>query len=555
MRNSRRAARWASRPGRPDPQPAPGDISLSLVRNTATIGGLTLVSRILGFVRDQLMAHFVGAGFASDAFLVAWRLPNLFRALFAEGAFASAFVPMFNRVVGAAEREGRDGLPAGLRFAEDVLSVLLPFLAVLTTLIMVFPRPIVWLITFGFRDGGGEAKFALATHLTQITFPYLALISLVSLMGGIMNSLNRFWVNAAAPILLNICMIGGLLFFRGHTGIETARTQAIAVTVSGLAQLVWLIYSARQAGVKLRLKRPTLDPQVKQLLSMIWPVAIGAGAIQFNVLISTMLAAGFLGQGSVSYLYYADRLNQLPLGLVGIGVGTAILPALSRAIGGGDEALAIRTQNRAIELSLLLTLPATAALMVASTPLVRGLLQTGHFTADDTRACAAVLTAYSFGLPAYILIKVLTPGFYARADTRTPNRIALLEMLCNLGLNLFFVFGTRMGYVGLAVSGATCAWLNVGLLYWTLRKRGHFHADAQLRRRAVRLLLSTLAMAVPLAALAPIVDPHVGGGLFSRVIWLGMMMALAAATYFGSAFLFGAFSWGDLKAQLGRRRS
>lgn len=528
---------------------------MSLVRNTATIGGLTLVSRILGFVRDQLMAHFVGAGFASDAFLVAWRLPNLFRALFAEGAFSAAFVPMFNRIVAAADAEGRDGLGAGKRFAEDVLSILLPFLAVFTTLIMVFPRPIVWLITFGFRDGGGEAKFDLATQLTQITFPYLALISLVSLMGGIMNSLNRFWVNAAAPILLNICMIGGLVFFRGHTGIETARTQAIAVTVSGVAQLGWLIWSARAAGVRLRFKRPTLDPQVKKLLSMIWPVAIGSGAIQFNVLISTMLAAGFLGQGSVSYLYYADRLNQLPLGLVGIGVGTAILPALSRAIGGGDEARAIETQNRAIELSLLLTLPATAALMIASTPLVRGLLQTGHFTAGDTRNCAAVLTAYSFGLPAYILIKVLTPGFYARADTKTPNRIALIEMVCNLALNLAFVFGTRLGYVGLAVSGATCAWINVALLYRTLVRRGHFAIDARLRRRAIRLLAATLAMAAMLALLGPLVDPFVGGSLVPRVAGLAVLIGAGVVCYFGCAFLFGAFRWSEFRAQVTRRRA
>ncbi|HEY0271227.1 MAG TPA: murein biosynthesis integral membrane protein MurJ [Sphingomonas sp.] len=528
---------------------------MSLVKNTATIGGLTLLSRVLGFVRDQLMAHFVGAGFASDAFLVAWRLPNLFRALFAEGAFASAFVPMFNRVVAAAGKDERDGLPAGLRFAEDVLSVLLPFLAVFTTLIMVFPRPIVWLITLGFRDGGGPEKFDLAVRLTQITFPYLALISLVSLMGGIMNSLGRFWVNAAAPVLLNICMIAGLLFFRGHDGIATAHTQAIAVTISGVAQLGWLVWSARRAGVILRIKRPTLDPQVRKLLQMIWPTAIGAGAIQFNVLVSTMLAAGFLGQGSVSYLYYADRLNQLPLGLVGIGIGTAILPALSRAIGGGDEHAAVTLQNRAIELSLLLTLPATAALMVASTPLVRGLLQTGHFNAADTAACAAVLTAYSFGLPAYILIKVLTPGFYARGDTRTPVKIAMLEMLCNLGLNLIFVFGTRLGYVGLAVSGATCAWINVGLLYWTLRRRGLFAVDARLRRRAPRLLLATLAMAALLLVVGPLVAPLVGGALVPRVGGLAVLIGSGAICYFGCAFLFGAFRWSDLRAQLSRRRA
>ena len=528
---------------------------MSIVRNSMTIGGLTLVSRVLGFVRDQLMAHFVGAGFASDAFLVAWRLPNLFRALFAEGAFSAAFVPMFNRVIGTAEREGREGVPEGIAFAENVLSILLPFLCVFTTLIMIFPKPVVWAITLGFREGGGPAKFALATELTRITFPYLALISLVSLMGGILNSLNRFWVNAAAPVLLNICMIAGILFFRGHDPIQTARTQAIAVAVSGVAQLGWLVWSARAAGVVLRLKRPTLNPQVKTLLKVVWPAAVGQGAVQFNILVITMLAAGFLGQGAVSYIYYADRLNQLPLALVGIGVGTAILPVISRFIGAGDDAAAIHTQNRAIELSLLLALPAAAGLMVAATPLIGGLLETGHFTAEDTRATSAVLTAMAFGLPAYILIKIFTPGFYARADTHTPVRIAMIEMACNMALNLAFVFGTDLGVLGLAISGAACAWLNVALLYGVLHRRGHFRTDAQLRRRAPRLLLAAVAMGIALLLLKPLVAPHLGGGLLARATGLAALIVPAALCYFVCTFLFGAIRAGELKALLPRRRA
>ncbi|USI73955.1 murein biosynthesis integral membrane protein MurJ [Sphingomonas morindae] len=528
---------------------------MSLLRNTATIGGLTLVSRVLGFVRDQLMAHFVGAGFASDAFLVAWRLPNLFRALFAEGAFASAFVPMFNRTVGEAEATGQPGLPAGIRFAEDALSVLLPFLCVFTTLIMAFPRPIVWLITLGFREGGGADKFDLAVTLTRITFPYLLLISLVSLLGGILNSLNRFWVNAAAPVLLNICMIAALLFFRGSTGIATAHTQAIAVTVSGVAQLGWLIWSCRRAGVVLRLRRPRLSPRVRALLAMIWPAAIGQGAVQFNQLISTMLAAGFLGQGTVSYLYYADRLNQLPLALVGIGVGTAILPSLSRQIGGGDEAGAIATQNRAMELSLLLTLPATAALAVSATPLIRAVLQSGHFSPADTRATAAALTAYALGLPAYVLIKVLTPGFYARADVKTPVRIAMAAMLCNLLLNVATVTLTHLAQVGLALSTAAASWINVSALYLTLRRRGHFHVDAGLRRRGVRLLAATLLMTVALLLLNPLVDPLVGGALGPRLIGLTLLIGIGAAVYFGGAFLVGAVRPAELRALVRRRRA
>ena len=527
---------------------------MSLVKNTATIGIFTLASRVLGFVRDILGAHYLGAGFAMDAFSVAWRLPNLFRALFAEGAFSAAFVPMFNRVVGSAENEGEEGLPAGIRFAEDVLSILLPFLIVFTAVIMIFPKPIVWLISLGFKDSGGPAKLEFATQLTQLTFPYLALISLVSLFGGIMNSLNRFWVNAAAPIMLNVCMVGALLFFASDSTLATAHNQAIAISVSGVAQLAWLVFAARRAGVRLRLKRPTLNPQVKKLLQMIWPAAVGQGAIQFNVFVITLIASGLLPQGSVSYIYYADRLNQLPLALVGIGVGTAILPALSRQIIGGDEKAAMHTQNRAIELALLLALPAAAGLMLASLPLITATLQSGHFTAADAHASAAVLTAFACGLPAYILIKVFTPGFYARADTKTPVRIALIEMACNMTLNLFFVFFTNLSYVGLAISGASCAWINAGLLYVMLHRRGHLRLDAQLRRRVIRLILATIAMGALLLWLEPYISPHITGGFFHRIAWLLALIVPAAAAYFAAALVFGAFRLPELKAMLLRRR-
>lgn len=521
---------------------------MSLVRNTATIGGLTLVSRILGFVRDMLMARFVGAGFASDAFLIAWRLPNLFRALFAEGAFSAAFVPMFNRMIG----KDKGDLSGGISFAEEVLSVLVPFLFLFTVAMMVAAAPIVWAMTGGFPDGG-PAKFALATEFTRITFPYLPLISLVAMLGGILNSVNRFWVNAAAPILLNLCLIVGLLFFRGHSDIDTARTQAIAVTVSGVLQLLWLIWACRRAGIVLRLRLPRLSPRVRELLRIIGPAAVGAGAVQFNLLISTSLAARFLPQGSVSYLYYADRLNQLPLGLIGIGVGTAMLPTLSRQLGGGEDAAALHTQNRAIELVLLLTLPACAALMVSATPIIRALLEHGAFTAGDTIASAQALAAFSLGLPAYVLIKVLTPGFYARSDTRTPVRIALVAMLVNLVGNLILIW--PMAHVGLALSTAISAWVNAILLYWTLHRREHFSVDARLRRSAVRLIAATLAMSALLFLINPLIDPLMGSNLIARVIGLTIMMGAAASLYFGAAFLLGAVTLKDLKAQLGRRRA
>jgi putative peptidoglycan lipid II flippase len=520
---------------------------MNLVRATATIGGLTLVSRVLGFVRDMLMARFVGAGFASDAFLIAFRLPNLFRALFAEGAFSSAFVPMFNRTIG----RDRDDLGAGLRFAEGVLSVLLPVLLLFTAAMMLAAGPIVWAMTGGFPDGGPE-KLALATNFTRITFPYLLLISLVSLLGGILNSLGRFWVNAAAPVLLNLCLIAGLLFFRGSTDVETARTQSIAVTVSGILQLAWLIWSCRQAGVVLKLRWPELTPDVRALLKVVWPAALGAGAVQFNLLISTTLAARFLPEGSVSYLYYADRLNQLPLGLIGIGIGTAMLPTLSRQIGRGEDGPAMVTQNRAIELALLLTLPAAAALMVSALPLVRALLQHGAFTGSDTIASAQALAAFSIGLPAYVLIKVLTPGFYARADTRTPVRIALVAMAVNLVLNLALIWS--LAHVGLALSTAVSAWVNAGLLYWTLHRRAHLTLDARLRSRGVRLIGATLVMAAGLLLLNGWIDPLMGRSLILRAAGLVLLMGAGGILYFGAAFALGAFRIADLRAQLSRRR-
>ncbi|RYY34225.1 MAG: murein biosynthesis integral membrane protein MurJ, partial [Sphingomonadales bacterium] len=410
-------------------------------------------------------------------------------------------------------------------------------------IMMLLAAPIVYAMTGGFPDGGPE-KFALAVHLTQITFPYLALISLVSLLGGILNSLNRFWVNAAAPVLLNICMIVAIVFFRGDSQIATAETQAIAVTVAGALQLLWLVWSCRQAGVSLKLSRPRLSPDVKRMLALIGPAAIGQGAIQINLLISTSLAARFLEQGAVSYLYYADRLNQLPLGLIGIGVGTAILPLLSRQIGGGDPAAAQQTQNRAIELALLLALPAAVALVVSAVPLVRGVFQHGAFTALDTVGTSAALAAFSLGVPAYVLTKVLTPGFYARQDTKTPVRLAFVSMLVNLVGNLLSVLYFHVGVIGIAASTALAAWVNVALLYWTLHRRDHLRVDARLKRNGIRIVLAGAAMGVVLWFLNPLADPYMGGDWSGRIIALAVLCGTGALVYGVAALAFGAVKLG-----------
>src|SRR5437763_4907892 len=454
---------------------------MNLARSLGSVGGLTLVSRVLALVRDTLQASYVGASFASDAFFVAFRLPNMFRALFAEGAFSAAFIPMFNRKVGEA-----DDVHAGLRFAEQTLAVLLPVLLAFTAIMLLAAWPITWGLSGGFKNPTHE-QFAFAVMLSRITIPYLMLISLASLLGGILNSLDRFWVNAAAPILLNISMIVALWFFHGHDAYETARAQAISVTVGGVLQLGWLMIACRQVGVSLTIRRPRIDDDLRQLLKLILPAAVGAGAVQVNLAVSTALAGGLLDPGSISYIYYADRLNQLPLGLIGIGLGTILLPTVSRQLSQKRDREAMQTQNRGVELALFLTLPATIAFVFASEPIIRGLFQHGHFTAIDSIRCSWALRAFSLGLPSYVLVKVLTPGYYARHDTKTPVRYAVQSVGVNLAGNLILIpLLGRYGYghVGPPLATAVSSTVNVWMLYHTLRKRGHSEPDARLRRRA-----------------------------------------------------------------------
>jgi putative peptidoglycan lipid II flippase len=301
------------------------------------------------------------------------------------------------------------------------------------------------------------------------------------------------------------------------------------------------------------LRAPRLGAQVRTLLRLILPAALGAGAVQFNLLISTALAARFLPEGAVSFLYYADRLNQLPLGLIGIGVGTAMLPALSRQLGAGNVMAAVHTQNRAIELVLILTLPAAAALTVSATPIIRALLEHGRFLPADTIATANALAAFSLGLPAYVLIKVLTPGFHARQDTATPVRIAVASMLVNLAGNLLLIWS--LGHVGIALATALAAWVNAAALFIVLRRRGHFSVDARLQRAGLRLVLAAAAMVGVLVALNPVLAPMTGGSWLSRLIALSVLIGSGGIAYFAAARLLGIFTLAELRAQFSRKGS
>jgi len=511
---------------------------MSLHRAVATMGSLTLVSRVLGFVRDVLTAAYLGAGPVADAFFVAFKLPNFFRRLFAEGAFNAAFVPSFARV--AAER----GAAAARAFAEDVQAMLLLALIVLTALAELLMPGLIAVLAPGFA--GDPEKQRLAVELSRVTFPYLLFISLVSLQGGVLNSVERFAAVAAAPILLNLALIGAVVAL---TPLLPSAGHALAwgVAIAGIAQFLWLAWSLERAGLALGLPRPRLTPEVRRMLVLMLPVALGNGVVQINLVVDVMIAS-FLPTGAVSYLYYADRLYELPLAVIGIAIGTAILPLIARQVRTGQAEAARETQNRGIEIALLLTLPATAGLAVLAEPIIATLFQRGAFGAAETRATAAALMAYSAGLPAYVLIKVLAPGFYAREDTRTPVKIAVLAVAANTTLALALV--GPFAHVGIAAATAASAWLNAGLLALGLARLGHWRPDRRLIRRAPPMLLATLGMAAAVYAGARAVEGWLAAGLAARAAALAALMVLGGAVYGLLALVLGAVDRAELRRRL-----
>jgi putative peptidoglycan lipid II flippase len=525
---------------------------VSLIRNVGTIGGLTAVSRVFGFARDILLARVLGAGLAADAFQLAFTLPNTFRRLFAEGAFSVAFVPLYSRAL-----HGSDGEPgseaAAEKFADDVLSVFVWVLLAFTGLCMIAMPGIVWLLAREYAQVPG--KFELSVFLSRMTFPYLGLVSLVAMLSGLLNARSRFAPGAAAPVLLNIVLISGILLgnhLRGQSDDDVVVVQvlAAAVSLSGVAQLAYLWWATRRAGVRLKLKMPRLTPEVRKLGVLILPATFGAGIYQISQLVDTFFATS-LPQGSLTLLKLADRLNQMPLGIVGIALGTAILPMLSRHIHTGDKAEAQRLQGNAFEIATLLTLPAAAALAVCAPAFCAAFFVGGKFTSADGALMAQIVVALVTGLPAYVIVKVLNPGFFAREDTRTPVWTALVSLIFNVALNLYVV--NRYGIVGLAGATAASASLNCLLLYVILHRRGWFHFTAKLVSRIARQLIATAAMTGVLWYLMPLMAERYGASAFERIWSLTALVASGGTVFFVVAFLAGALDK-DLLAQLRRRK-
>jgi len=517
---------------------------MSLVRNFATVGGATLSSRVLGFVRDSFMAAALGTGPVADAFVVAFRLPNLFRRLFAEGAFQSAFVPLF---AGTLEAAGDD---EARRFAEESLSALLFAVLVLTVVAEVAMPVLMLVLAPGF--GADPQKFELAVLLSRIAFPYLALISLVSLYSGVLNGLDRFAAAAFSPALLNAALIASLavVFLTQAEGTRTAGLWlAAATTVGGVLQLGLLMVALARARFHLAFRRPRMTVAVRGLMRLAGPGVIAGGVVQINIVVGTMIAS--LQEGAVSWLYYADRVYQLPLGIVGIAVGVVLLPDIAKRVRAGDFAAVNNSQNRSLEFAMVLTLPAAAALVLFAQPITVGLFERGAFTARDSAATAAALAAFGAGLPAFVLTRVFQPAFFARENTKTPMIFSAATVAVNVALSL--VLFPLLGHVGVAIATSAASWVNVALLYAGLKRRDMFRMDPRARSALWRMSVAVAAMVAALYAGEWALAPYSAMGGWIRVAALVAFVAGGGLAYAAAALGFGAVRISDLRRAARRR--
>jgi putative peptidoglycan lipid II flippase len=504
----------------------------SLYRNFLNVGALTTGSRILGFVRDALVAAVLGTGPAADAYLAAFRFPNLFRRLFAEGAFNTAFIPLFAKSI------EQDGMEPARQWAGRIISWLVAVVLVVTVLAEIFMPWVLAPFVPGFLDD--PAKYDLTVLLTRICFPYLMCMSLMAAYAAILNGLGRFTASSFAPILLNIVMIAFMapLVLYPNTDVQTAIWIAIGTIAGGIAQLALVYAAIRRAGFVPRLHWPKFDAEVRRFWILAIPAVIAGGITQVNIFVGTIIASS--ADSAIAYLYYADRLYQLPLGIIGIAIGTVLLPELSRHLKGGRDKEADASQNQALLISMLLSMPAATALIALAQPIVSVLFQRGAFTATDTYETAQTMIWFSAGLPAYVLIRVLQPGFFAREDTRTPTVFAGISVVLNIALSLL-LFPT-LKHVGIAIATSVAAWANAVLLAVWLGRRGHFRLGLGDWRRHALIVAASLLMAVAvwliarglgesLAASAPLVTQLVA---LAITIVLGMLIYFALVHFSGA---------------------
>ncbi|MHA6495289.1 murein biosynthesis integral membrane protein MurJ [Pseudomonas borbori] len=502
---------------------------MNLLKSLAAVSSMTMLSRVLGFVRDTLIARVFGAGVASDAFVVAFKLPNLLRRIFAEGAFSQAFVPIL------AEYKTQQGEEAARTFVAYV-SGLLTLVLALVTLVGILAAPwIVWVSAPGFADEAD--RFALTTDLLRVTFPYILLISLSSLAGAVLNTWNRFSVPAFVPTLLNLSMIVFVLFLTPYFD-PSIMALGWAVLFGGLLQLLFQLPHLRKIGMLVLPRLNLRDTGVWRVLRQMGPAIFGVSVSQISLIINTIFAS-FLVAGSVSWMYYADRLMELPAGVLGVALGTILLPALSKAHAGASRDDYSKLLDWGLRLCFILALPSAVALAILAEPLTVSLFQYGKFTANDADMTQRALIAYSFGLVGIILVKILAPGFYAQQNIKTPVRIAIITLVATQLMNVLFVYVIPLAHAGLALAIGLAACLNAGLLYWRLRKADMFQPQAGWAAFFCKLAVAVLTMAAALLAAMHVMPAWSEGHMLWRLSRLAALVALGLLSYFGMLLLLG----------------
>ena len=459
---------------------------MSFIKSIATFGGFTMISRITGFLRDMIIANFLGAGTVSDAFLVSFKLPNLFRSLFAEGAFTSAFVPLFSSKLIASGKED------SIKFASSAISLLTFILIIFTILFEIFMPYVVKFLAPGFIEN--KEKIALTIDLCRITFPFLLFISIVSFQAGILNSFERFAAPAAAPIILNLGIITSGLISVVFLDLPVYG-MACGITLSGVIEIIWLKYFLDKDNIKitpnLKIINTFKDPEIKTLFKKIAPGIVGAGIYQINMVVDTILVS-LVSSGAVSWLYYANRLQQLPLGVIGAAISVALLPLLSKKLKANNIEEAKDTQNKAIFYGLVMSLPAAIMFICLADLLIELLFEHGKFTSSDTNNTAKALIAYAIGLPAYVMVKALTPNFFARGDTTTPVKYSFIVFITNLTLNLILM--KPLGHIGIAIATSVSAFVSLYQYLHGLKKRQYWQISKPLINQIKNIFICCFIM-------------------------------------------------------------
>ncbi len=507
---------------------------MHLIRSVATISFFTMGSRIFGFLRSMLMATFVGAGAMSDALVIAIKIPRVMRRIFAEGAFNSAFVPIF---AGMLAQEGGEKARS---YAEQIFSILVLVLSVIVFLCEIFMPQVIKIIVPGFSETPERLQYTI--DFARITFPFIFFISICALFSGILNSLEKFAYAASSPMLGNITVIATVFALKSYTE-NNGQAFAIGITLCGIVQALWVMIPAYKKGFCLRLVKPKSSPQVRRFFKLIVPVMIGGGVVQINVFLD-IIVGSFLNEGGLSYLEYADRLNQLPLSVVGTAMGTALLPLLSKTIRTRDYDLAYKTQNLVVEYALTLAVPAALGLLILAHPIVTVIYLHGKLQLHDAQQITLTLMAFATGLPAYIIIKILTNIFFAREDTKTPVKIAVGSMVLNLILNLILI-GTYQ-HIGIAMATSIAAWVNASVLFYVTQKRDIMPVSDRLKSFMPKLLFSSLICLVTIVITKYTLWTHVKGDRLMETIALGFIIIAAVVSYAIACYLFGIINKSDL---------